>query len=40
VPADATQAPRRHLDTSHRVAWAFLAPFGLIYVAFILGPLA
>jgi multiple sugar transport system permease protein len=40
VPAEATRAPRRHLDTSHRVAWAFLAPFGLFYVAFILGPLA
>jgi multiple sugar transport system permease protein len=40
VPADATQTPRRHLDTSHRVAWAFLAPFGLFYLAFILGPLA
>src|SRR4051794_888493 len=40
VPADATRAPRRHLDTSHRVAWAFLAPFGLFYLAFILGPLA
>lgn len=40
VPADATQTTRRHLDTSHRVAWAFLAPFGLFYLAFILGPLA
>jgi multiple sugar transport system permease protein len=40
VPADATRAPRRRLDTSHRVAWAFLAPFGLFYLAFILGPLA
>jgi multiple sugar transport system permease protein len=40
VPADATEAPRRHLDTSHRVAWAFLAPFGLFYLVFILGPLA
>jgi multiple sugar transport system permease protein len=40
VPAEATRAPRRHLDTSHRVAWAFLAPFGLFYLAFILGPLA
>jgi multiple sugar transport system permease protein len=40
VPADATRAPRRRLDTSHRVAWAFLVPFGLFYLAFILGPLA
>ena len=40
VPADATRTPRRHLDTSHRVAWWFLAPFGLFYLLFILGPLA
>ena len=30
---------RRPLDTSHRAAWGFLAPFGLFYLAFILGPL-
>jgi multiple sugar transport system permease protein len=40
APAAAIRTPRRHLDTSHRVAWAFLAPFGLFYLAFILGPLA
>jgi multiple sugar transport system permease protein len=39
VPARAarTQHP---LDSSHRAAWGFLAPFGLFYVVFILGPLA
>ena len=40
APADATRTPRRHLDTSHRVAWGFLVPFGLFYLLFILGPLA
>lgn len=39
VPARAAPA-RRPLDTSHRAAWGFLAPFVLFYVAFILGPLA
>ena len=39
VPARVAQTSRP-LDTSHRAAWGFLAPFGLFYVAFILGPLA
>ena len=39
VPARAVRA-RRPLDTSHRAAWGFLAPFGLFYIAFVLGPLA
>lgn len=36
------RAARKHrpLDTSYRAAWGFLAPFGLFYVVFILGPLA
>ena len=39
VPARAARASRP-LDTSYRAAWGFLAPFGLFYVAFVLGPLA
>jgi multiple sugar transport system permease protein len=39
VPARAART-HRPLDTSHRAAWGFLAPFGLFYVVFILGPLA
>jgi multiple sugar transport system permease protein len=38
-PARAART-RRPLDTAHRAAWGFLLPFGLFYVAFILGPLA
>lgn len=36
------RAARNHrpLDSSYRAAWGFLAPFGLFYVVFILGPLA
>ncbi len=39
VPVRATRT-HRPLDTAHRAAWGFLAPFGLFYVVFILGPLA
>jgi multiple sugar transport system permease protein len=39
VPGQAAKT-RRPLDTAHRVAWGFLAPFGLFYLAFVLGPLA
>lgn len=38
IPARAART-HRPLDSSHRTAWYFLAPFGLFYVAFILGPL-
>jgi multiple sugar transport system permease protein len=38
VPARAARS-RRRLDSAHRTAWLFLAPFGLFYLAFILGPL-
>jgi multiple sugar transport system permease protein len=40
-PVTARAARTQHpLDSSHRAAWGFLAPFGLFYVVFILGPLA
>ena len=40
VPATTTRGAAPPLDSSGRAAWGFLAPFGLFYVLFILGPLA